>query len=213
VEADRTRDLLRRAVGGDPEAAGTLVDHHRDRLRLMVRARLDHRMRARLDASDVVQEVCLEALQRLPGYLEEPDPMPFFLWLRFLAGQRLGMLHRAHFGAQARDARREVPLGRAAWPGVSSAVLPEGLAASVTSPSQAASRKEMRSRLRATLDAMDPLDREILGLRHFEQLSNAEAARELDLTAAAASKRYIRAFKRLRGLMSAMDTGTGPVAP
>lgn len=211
MEEDGTRELMRRAAAGDPEAAGALVDVHRDRLRLMVRARMDRRLRARFDASDVVQEVCLEALERLPRYLREPEPMPFFLWMRFLAGQRLAMLHRRHLGAKARDAAREVPLGRTPWPGASSAALAEGLSASITSPSQAAARAEMRSRLREALDAMDALDREILSLRHFETLSNAEAARELGLSAAAASKRYIRAFRRLQGLFGAPGAGSaGP---
>ena len=213
MEADGTRELLRRAADGDPEAAGTLVDGHRDRLRLMVGMRMDRRLRPRLDASDVVQDVCLEALKRLPHYLREPDPMPFFLWMRFLAGQRLAMLHRFHLGAKARDAARDVPLDRAPWTGASSAVLAEGLAASVTSPSQAAVRREMRAHLRAALDAMDPLDREVLSLRHLEQLSNAETARELGLEVGAASKRYIRAFRRLKGLMSGLKSSGGRDSP
>jgi len=208
VDADETRDLLRRAAGGDAEAAGALVDLHRERLRLMVLFRMDRRLRPRLGASDIVQEVCLEALQRLPQYLRETAPMPFFLWMRFLAFQRLAMLHRRHLGAKARAAGREVRLNRTPRTGTSSAVLAEGLAASITSPSMAVARNEMRALLRAALDAMDPIDREVLSLRHFEHLSNAETARELGLGAAAASKRYIRAFRRLRVLLAGPQ-GTG----
>ncbi len=200
---DRGADtLLRRAAAGDGDAVGALVNLHRERLVRMVRARMDRRLCGRLDASDVVQDVCVEALGRLPAYLREAEPMPFLLWMRFLAGQRLAMLHRRHLGAKARDVAREVRAARGPRPGATSGALADGLADSVTSPSEAAQRAESQARLRAALDSMDPMDREILSLRHLEQLTNAEAAAELGIEASTASKRYIRAFRRLRALMT-----------
>jgi RNA polymerase sigma-70 factor (ECF subfamily) len=196
-----TEDLLRRAGDGDRGAVDALLALHRERLRLMARLRLDDRVRPRVDASDVVQEVCLEAAERLPAYLRDPS-MPFLAWLRFLTRQRLAMAHRHHIGVKARDARREVPLDRGAWPQVTSAVLADGLAAREASPSSHASRAESKERLLKTLDSMDPMDREVLCLRHFEELSNAEIALELGIPESTASKRYIRAFRRLRGLMA-----------
>ncbi len=202
-----TTELLLLVRDGDQTAAGALFDLHRKRLETMVRIRLDRRVRARLGVSDVIQDVHAEAVRRLPKYLAKPD-MPFFLWLRFLTSQRMALACREHLGVQARDVRREVPLDRAGRPGVTSVVLAQQLAARVTAPSQAAMRKELRGRLNAALDTMDELDREIISLRHFEQLTNAEIATELGIGVSAASKRYIRAFRRLRELMSTVPGWT-----
>ena len=154
-------------------------------------------MAGRVDASDVLQEAFVDASKQLERYLEDV-PMPPFLWLRFLTGERLMATHRRHLGAKMRDAKQEVPLRIHARPDVRSESLSFGLAGKLTSPSVAAVRAEVHDRLRKALDDLEVLDREILSLRHFEELSNAEAAEELEITTAAASKRYIRALERLR---------------
>jgi RNA polymerase sigma-70 factor (ECF subfamily) len=149
----------------------------------------------------VLQETCLQAAQRLAQYLREPK-MPFFLWLRFLTGQKLLELRRRHLGVEARDAGREVSLHHGAMPEASSACLAAQLLGKVTAPLQAAIRAEMKLRLQEALNQMDPLDREVLALRHFEQLNNAETAEALGLTPSGASSRYLRALKRLKDIMS-----------
>lgn len=191
---DRDSDLLRRAAAGDGECWGALLGRHRDRLRRMVALRLDHRLQGRLDPSDVVQEAYLEAFERLDDYVRQPD-YPFFLWLRFLTGQKLITLHRHHFGVHMRDVSREVPL---ATPDATSAALAAQLLAHDPRPSEVATRREAEQRFQNAIDSLDPLDREILALRHFEQLTNAEAARVLGLQESTASKRYIRAVRRLK---------------
>ena len=198
-ESSETR-LLRRAEGGDRDAMGEIFALHRTRLRRMVDLRLDRRLRDRVDASDVIQEASLEAWRRLPKFLEKRD-MPLFLWLRFLTGQKILELHRHHVGAQKRDARREVRLHRRPLPGASSEALAHQLMGRRTAPSLAARRAEARILLQQALDGMDPADREILSLRHFEQLSNGEAAAELGLDESAASKRYTRALRKLRRIL------------
>ena len=129
--------LLRSAREGDTRALGDLLAAHRDRLRLMVRLRLDRRLQGRIDPSDVVQDAYLEAAERFPDYARDAS-MPFFLWLRFLTAQRLMILHRRHLGTQGRDASREVSLDRGAVPEAPSAVLAAQLIGRRTSPSHAA---------------------------------------------------------------------------
>jgi RNA polymerase sigma-70 factor (ECF subfamily) len=200
-------ELLRRARQGDAQALGQLLVLHQERLRLMVRLRLDRRLQGRLDPSDVVQEAYVEAAERFEDYARDPD-MPFFLWLRFLTAQKLLVLHRRHLGARARDAGREVSLDQGALPEASSAALAAQLVGQRTTPSQAAMRAEMQRRLQEALGDMDPLDREILALRHFEQLTNAESARVLGLRESAASMRYARALLRLKDILT--DSPGGP---
>ncbi|MBI4612423.1 MAG: sigma-70 family RNA polymerase sigma factor [Planctomycetes bacterium] len=182
------------------EGLAAIFQEHRPRLLRMVEARMDPRLRGRVDASDIVQEAYQDASRRLPEFLSRPD-MRLFLWLRLLVGQRLFAAYRWHVQAQKRDARREVDCAPAARPEASSASLSFLLAADVTSPSDAAARLETRERLRQRLEELDPLDREILSLRHFEDLSNDEAAAELGISKAAASKRYVRALERLREIL------------
>ena len=133
--------------------------------------------------------------------------MPFYLWLRFLVGQRILELHRRHLGAQGRDAGREVSLYRGPMPEASSAAIAAQLIGRQTSPSQAAMRAERKLRLQEALNGMDPIDREVLVLRHYEQLTNGEAALVLGLDKSAASKRYARALIRLKDLLAAMPGG------
>ena len=194
-------ELLRRAGAGDPDALAELFARHRDRLRRMVRLRLDRRLQGRVDPSDVLQEAYLEVLRRAAEYAADPR-LPPFLWLRLVAGQRLSALHRRHLGAQMRDAGREVALHRGPLPQATSVSLAELLLGRLTSPTQAAQRAEVRLLLQEALNGMDPIDREVLALRHFEELSNAEAAQVLGLTKTAASNRYIRALERLREILA-----------
>jgi len=193
-------DLLRRAKSGDEAALGTLFAHYRERLRRMVRLRLDRRVYGRLDPSDILQDAYLDVARRFPEYAAAPT-VSFYLWLRALTGQRLIDLHRQHLGAQMRDAGREVSLYRGALPQASSASLAQQLLAGLTSPTQAAIRAEMQIQLQEALNSMDPIDREVVVLRHFEELNNAETAQVLGLETSAASKRYIRAIRRLKAVL------------
>jgi len=196
VGSENESDLLDRARGGDPDALNELFARHRDRLRRMVAGRLDDRLRARVDASDVIQEAQLEVLQRLPEYLAN-RPLPFYLWLRLEVGKHLIYVHRRHLGADKRDVRRDVPIGSPGMPDPSSTALAAALVAAGPSPSQDAVRAEQADRVRAALDRLEPGDREVLALRHFEMLSRGETAAVLGITDAAASKRYVRALDRL----------------
>jgi RNA polymerase sigma-70 factor (ECF subfamily) len=197
VQAD---DLLCRARAGDPRALAALFDRYKGRLRHMVRLRLDRRLAGRLDASDVLQEAYIEADRRFAEYLRDPA-VPIFLWLRLVTGQKLIDLHRHHLGTKMRDAGMEVSLHRGALPQASSVSLAELLLGRLTSPTRAAQRAEMQLRLQEALNRMDPIDREVLVLRHFEELSNVQTAQALGLEKTAASNRYIRALKRLKEVL------------
>jgi RNA polymerase sigma-70 factor (ECF subfamily) len=192
--------LIRRGAGGDEAALAELFGRYRKRLRQMVRLRLDRRLQGRVDPSDVLQEAYLDVAEQLPHYLGKPD-MPLFLWLRLVAGQRLIRIHRRHLGAAMRDAGREVSLYRGALPQASSVSLAAQLLGRFTSASQAIVRAEVQLQIQSALNGLDPLDREIIALRHFEDLSNGEAAEVLGLEPSAASKRYIRALKRLQAVL------------
>jgi RNA polymerase sigma-70 factor, ECF subfamily len=193
-------DLLRRAKSGDEAALGTLFAHYRERLRRMVRLRLDRRVYGRLDPSDILQDAYLDVARRFPEFAAAPT-VSFYLWVRALTGQRLIDLHRQHLGAQMRDAGREVSLYRGALPQASSASLAQQLLAGLTSPTQAAIRAEMQIQLQEALNSMDAIDREVVVLRHFEELNNAETAQILGIESSAASKRYIRAIRRLKAIL------------
>ncbi len=199
-------DLIERARAGDREALNALLTKHRDRLRRMVEMRLDTRLQARLDASDVVQEAYVEVAERLEEYLRDPK-LPLFLWLRLVVGERLIRLHRHHLGTQMRDAGREVSLYRGALPAASSAALAAQLLGRHTSPTQAAVRAERILRVQEALNALEPVDREILSLRHFEELTAAETAQVLGIEESAAAKRYFRALKRLKGTLASSSGG------
>jgi RNA polymerase sigma-70 factor, ECF subfamily len=183
-----------------PETLSELWHRHRDRLKLMVALRLDHRLQGRVDASDVLQDAYLEAMDRLPDYLQD-RPMPLFLWLRFLTAQRLQILHRRHLRTKSREVGREFSLSLKPLPAVSSEALAARLIGRDSTPSRTAMRAETRSQLQAALDAMSPIDREILAMRHFEQLTNAETAQVLGLRESTASQRYARALLRLKDLL------------
>jgi RNA polymerase sigma-70 factor (ECF subfamily) len=210
--SSETNALLQQAAAGDSQRWGELLTRHKERLRRMVALRLDQRLQGRLDASDVLQEAYLEAWTRLGEYLRDPA-VPFFLWLRFLVGQKLVTLHRHHLGREMRDAGREVSLYRGALPEASSAALAAQLLGHDTRPSEAALRIELKIRLQAALNQMDPLDREVIALRHFEQLSRAETAEALQMRESAVSKRYVRALERLKDILASMPGGAGDIWP
>jgi RNA polymerase sigma-70 factor (ECF subfamily) len=196
-------DDVARLAGGDPRAVAEAFARYRHRLRRMVQLRLDRRLQGRVDPSDVLQDAYLDVARRAAEYAANPT-MPLYLWLRFLTGQRLLVIHRQHLGTRMRDAGQEVSLYRGALPQASSVSLAAQLLGRMTSPSLAAIRAEMQVRLQDALNGMDAMDREVLTLRHFEELSNAETAEVLGLQKSAASNRYIRALKRLREVLASI---------
>ena len=195
-----THRLVEQAATGNEHAWSELVARHRDRLKRMVAVRMDHRLRGRIDPSDVIQEACLAASKQIVSYAANPN-MPFYLWLRWIAGQRLIDQHRRHMGAQARGVNREVSLYHGAFPEATSEDLAAQFIARINTPSEEAIRIEQRIALQNAFNELEPIDREILALRHFEQLSNGEAAAVLGIDKSAASKRYARALRRLKQLL------------
>jgi len=190
-----------RELREDRSRLGAFLEKERARLRRIVTLRIDPRLGARVDASDVVQETVLEASERLDEFLRSAA-VPFAVWLRFLACQKLAQFHRKHLGAGKRDARREVFLDDSAAPVANTATLAGAMVrASQTSPSGAAARAEEVARVRVALDRLSPEDRSVLVLRHFERWSNQEIARILGLSEGGASLRYSRAALRLRQLL------------
>jgi RNA polymerase sigma-70 factor (ECF subfamily) len=194
-------DLVARAAAGDRVAVAELLERYRERLRRMVALRLDPRLSGRVDASDVIQEGYLDAMRRLDEYVGDPS-VPFYIWLRFLVGQRVHEQHRRHLATPGRDVGREVSIYRGTMPGASTGALAARLLGKLTSPSGAAIRAERKIRLQEALNRMDPLDREILVLRHYEQMTNRDAALALGLDKSAASKRYTRALEQLKEILA-----------
>ena len=192
------------------QALAQVLSHYRERLVKMIDFRLDTRLLGRLDVGDVLQEVYLMSARRLDGFLANPA-VPTFVWVRTMAQQVLADVHRRHLGAQRRDVRRDVPLHRCQGDGTTSVSIAARLADSLTSPSKAAARADIRQHLYSAFEQMDPIDREVLALRHFEDLTNGEVAAVLGLKKAAASNRYVRALKRLREIMTAAGAGAGDV--
>jgi RNA polymerase sigma-70 factor (ECF subfamily) len=205
-EAGESDELLRLAAAGDGGSWQALVDRSQPRLRRMVAFRLDQRLRGRVDPSDVLQDAYLEAWRDLGSYLDRPE-IPFFLWLRGIAGNKLRELHRHHLGTRMRDPRREVPIRGGAIAETTTTAMAAELLGDFTRASEAAVRLELKARLEAALEAMDPLDREVLALRHFEQLSPAETARVLGIKEKAAGMRYVRALRRLKGVLDGLGGG------
>jgi RNA polymerase sigma-70 factor (ECF subfamily) len=198
--------LIDRLRAGDRQALAELFHSYRERLRRMVELRMDARLWARLDASDVLQDAYLDLAGDLEAYRADPK-LPPLLWMRLHVGRRLTMLHRQHLGAKMRDAGMEISLYRDALPEASSAALASMLLGKHTSPTQAAQRAERLLRVQEALNTLDPIDREILALRHFEQLSRSETAEVLGISQEAGAKRYFRALKRLKDVLSAMPGG------
>ena len=196
-DPDEIQGLLERLREGDAHALGELFALHQDPLRRMINFRLDHRLNGRVSPSDVLQEAYIDAMKRVEHFLDKPE-MPFFVWLRLIVAQRLVDVHRQHLGAQIRAAGNEVSIDRCGPSAATSVCLARHLVADHPSPSQAAMHEESVAQLEKVLDGMDPIDREVLALRHFEELSNQQVAEVLGLEKAAASKRYVRALVRLK---------------
>lgn len=201
ISPDDTAELLDRSANGDEQAMRQLLESHRPRLKRMVSIRLDRRLQGRVDESDVIQEALLEVSRRLPEFIRK-RPMSFYLWIRQITGQKLIDIHRQHLGARMRQVGREVSLSRGPFPPASSVSLAAQLLGRMTSPSQAVIKAEARDHVQQALNNMDELDREVLALRHFEQLSNVEIAELLGLSESGATARYVRALRRLKQALS-----------
>jgi RNA polymerase sigma-70 factor (ECF subfamily) len=203
-----TEQLLRRAAQGEPLACQQLFLRHQQRLRRMIAVRLDRRLAARLDPSDVVQETMAEAVRRLPDYLQQ-RPLPFYPWRRQLASERLVALYRQHVRAQKRTVRREECLAPP-LPDASAWELASMLLARGSSPSARLRRSEVRGRDQAALARLAEPDRKVLVLRHLEQLSTPEIAAILGVSEGAVYTRHVRALDRLRGLLGDLLAEGGP---
>lgn len=194
-DSTETRDLLERAGSGDRQVFDELFARHRRYLRQLVELRLDPKLRSRLDPSDIVQEAHLEAVRRLPDFLDA-RPMPFRLWLRQIAYDRTLKARRHHLGTARRSVGREMPL-----PERSSLMLVKQLFAHGSTPSQSMDRRELAQQLRRAIARLPEADREVILMRHFEGLSNQEAACLLEIDPGAVSKRHGRALLRLHRLL------------
>jgi RNA polymerase sigma-70 factor (ECF subfamily) len=203
-----TIHLFERLRAGDRRALAELYQRHRDRLRRMVELRMDARLHGRVDASDVIQDGLIDVAQRVESYVRDPE-LPVFLWLRLVVGDRLAMIHRDHLGTKMRDVRQEVSLYRDPMPRASSAALASMLLGRLTTPSNAAIRAQQILQVQEAANSLEPLDREVVALRHFEQLSRAETAVVLGITEEAGAKRYIRALKKLKTILAAMPGDLG----
>lgn len=190
-----------RLQSGDEQALAELFSLHRERLWRMVNFRLDRKLQGRVDPDDVLQEAYLAAAQRI-GHYDGDSPASPFVWLRMIVQQTLIDVHRRHLGAQMRDAARETSIHGHDYSQTTFASLAAQLVGHLTSPSQAAQRAEMLSQLEEALAGMDPIDQEVLALRHFEELTNNEVAEVLGIQQKASSIRYIRALRRLRAILS-----------
>jgi len=206
AEPPQTMDLLARIRTGDQNALAELFNFHRPRLQQMVQLRMDRRLAARVDASDVLQDVYLDADRQIKSYLQQPR-VAFYVWLRGLAWERLLNLQRDHLGAQCRAVSREMPL-----PAESSALLAKALLAHGPSPSQALMQEELRWGLQSALQRLDPEDREVILMRHYEEMSNTEVAQALGLGASGATMRYGRALFRLKQIWLS-DSPSGESSP
>lgn len=198
-ESEQTREIIAEAKAGDDGAVNRLLDRHRDSLRRMVDYRLDRRLERRVDASDVVQDVLLEANRRLADYLNDPK-MPFHLWLRQLAKDRIIDLHRRHKVAKKRSVDREQPL-QAAYNDKSSLDLAGMLKDPELTPAAATIRAELQRRFFDAMESLNEEDREILLMRHQEHLTNSDVATALGLSQPAAGMRYLRALRKLREVL------------
>src|SRR5262245_5331002 len=197
---DETDRLLDDARKGEPGAVDRLLGEFREPLRRVIDLRLDPAIARRVDASDIVQDVLIEANQRLTDYLKSPD-MPFHLWLRHLAQDRIIDTHRRHRLAQRRSIDREQPIARPAWADESSVSLVAQLIDTERTPTSEAIQHELVRKLETAIDQLSEDDREIVIMRHHEGLSNQDVAKALSLTEAAASMRYLRALRRLKDVL------------
>ncbi len=201
TELPSAEEIRQQLASAREEALADYFSIVRERLKRIVDFRLDYRLNGRVSHSDVLQDTYVRAAKRIDSFLDKPE-MPFFVWLRLEINQRLLDIHRHHFGAEKRDVRREISMQKPnPCSGQTSIALAAHLVAQITSASQVVERAEQIRALEVSLNEMNELDREVIALRHFEELSNIETANVLDITPVAASKRYLRALKRLRDIM------------
>ena len=200
-EANKTEELLNQAKQGDEAAVNQLIQRHRDALGHLVRMRLDKKIQRRIDVSDIVQEVMIEANRRLQEYLNNPAAMPFHLWIRHIARDRIIDAHRRHRGSAKRSVDREQPLAVPGGFDKSSVILAAQLVDAEKTPAAATLEKELARHVESAITELDDTDAEVIVMRHYEQLTNQEIATALGLSEPAASMRYLRAIKRLRELM------------
>lgn len=193
-------DELRQLRSGGEDAVADLFGRYREKLLRMIAFRLDGRIIGKVDSDDILQDAFVETARRIQGYLDQPS-VPFFVWLRQITKQILIDTHRRYLGAKMRDVNQEVGLFHGGSADTSSGGLAAQLVDSLTSPSQFAVREETVAELRMALSELEEIDREVLVLRHLEELSNNEVAEILGIDKYAASKRYLRALERLRGAM------------
>ncbi len=208
----KTQELLLSARQGDSGAVNRLLDRHRDALRRMVRMRLDQRIQGRIDVSDIVQDVLVEANRRLPQYLADPA-MSFHLWVRQIAKDRIIDAHRRHRVSAKRSVDREQPLAAPGAADHSASELVAQLRDPELTPAAAATQQEMARLVERALTRLSEQDCEIIMMRHYEQLSNSEVAEALELTEPAASMRYLRAVRRLRQLLLDYSSAAGVPRP
>jgi RNA polymerase sigma-70 factor, ECF subfamily len=199
-----TQQLLDSVREGDADAVNRLLGRHRDAVRRMIDLRMDPMLERRVDASDIVQEVLVEANRRLSDYLADPV-MPFHLWLRQMAKDRLIDAHRRHRVAARRSMDREQPLAAAVKSQESTLDLAAQLQDQQLTPAAAATWHELQRRFEQACEQLDPQDQEIVIMRHFEKLDNSEVALALGLSAQAASMRHLRAMRRLRKFLDPSD--------
>ncbi|MEY3457462.1 MAG: Sigma-W factor [Planctomycetota bacterium] len=197
------QELIIRVVQRDAEALAVLFSRQRDRLWRLVTFRMDPRLHGRVDADDVLQEAWLSALQRIDSFLVDAS-RSIFVWFRLIVCQSLVDIHRRHLGAAKRSVGNEFSIDRGWSSSSTSSSLSFHLLDHLTSPSEAALREELSEKLNEALAGMREIDREVLALRHFEQLTNREAAQVLGISEQAASDRYVRALGRLRVVMTAL---------
>lgn len=199
-EQFKTQELLEQAGDGDDAAINYLMERHREALRRMVQMRLDRKIQQRIDVSDIVQDVLVEANRRLKDYIADGS-MPFHLWLRHIARDRIIDAHRRHRVSAKRSVDRETSLAVPRGQDQSSIQLAAQLGDEQITPAAAALQKEMAQHVEAALTRLDDPDCEVIVMRHYEQLTNQEVAQALGLSEPAASMRYLRAIRRLRELI------------
>jgi RNA polymerase sigma-70 factor, ECF subfamily len=202
-ELNEHDELIERVSRGDETALARMFSFYHDRLWRIVNFRLDRRLRGRVDADDVMQEAYLAAAQRLDKFLYD-HPRSLFIWLRMIVTQTLVDVHRRHIGAQKRDASRDFSVNSGWSANSTSNSLSFHLLGHLTSPSQAAIRAELSDQIDQALAGMNEIDREVLALRHFEELTNIETSQVLEMSEQAASIRYIRAISRLRKVLEVL---------
>ena len=196
-------ELIDRVIQGDHDALAELFSQHRDRLWRMVNFRMDPRLHGRVDADDVLQESWMSAVQRIDHFLSDAS-RSIFVWFRLITSQTLIDIHRRHLGTQKRNAAAEFSI-HGGWASSSTSFsLSHHLLGHLTSPSQAVLREELSQTLKTALDSMNDIDREVLALRHFEQLTNRETAQIIGISEQAASDRYIRALGRLKSVLTSI---------